>query len=218
MPVATTFAAVSARAMGFTSKRSPRATYRVGYSYTLASGAPQAVSFSGASAGDLAIIFTEAVGSNTLSGWTQVGPLAWPVSFNDYMYSKVLDASDISAGSVTITGGASGGTIGIAIYTGATAATVKTSDTSVLSTLPLAGFTPAVNSVGVVSYCSDQSGSASIGSPTGMVNRLSFSTSIIASSLSDFLSPNTYTSGATVTWTGMAGFANTVGRLIELTV
>ena len=217
MPLLGTRGAASARAFGFAAGRAPLAAYRVGYSYPLASGSPQAVSFSGASAGDLAIIFTEAVGSNTLSGWTQVGPLAWPSSWNDYLYTKVLDATDISTGSVTLTGTTSGATIAIAIYANATAATVKTSGTSTTSTLALTGFAPAGNSVGVISYCADQSGSASIGSPTGMVNRLNFSTSIIANSLSDFLPPNNYTSGATVTWTGMAGFANTVGRLIELT-
>lgn len=57
----------------------------------------------GAAVGDLAFIFTNhGWAANTPSGWTAINSLAG-TNTNGYTFAKVLDAGDISAGTVTIT-------------------------------------------------------------------------------------------------------------------
>lgn len=221
MPLASTFGAASARAFGFGAGST---TGFVTSSLTGLSSAAGVISLSGASVGQLAVIHT----NNLLDG-TFPTPAGWSADntsiagYDTQLFTKVLSASDIATGSVTVSGARGGyhpfSFAALYVARATTSATIKSvANNTSSATLTIPGFTRDANAKGVLTFAF--SGNANVPTaPTGFTSRL---TGTVASAsrvaAADLLRPNQYANGSSVTWTGFSSTGSGVnyGYLIEL--
>lgn len=185
-------------------------------------GSTQSVSFSGASAGNLALIFAVTSGPITAPGWAALTPYSWATEgFIQSILWKVLSSGDISTGSVTVSGVNSNFPVLFAAYSGAsTPSVVSTGDVSSDGPLTIPGFTKAAGSKGIVTYMMlfqarpgtlVQPGLATMRIPT-------YSTSFFMAALADILPSSSYTNGSSLVWTGAPTFTvEQVAQAVELT-
>ena len=214
MPVPTTFGVFASGAAG-----SSAAAFVAKNEYT-PSTSSQAVSFSGAAAGNLAIIIvSNSTGGfpPTPAGWTSLGGYTWPVySYNDTAFIKVLSAGDISTGSVTLTALNTDSTVQILFYAGATTAAVVGSAATSSTTVTIPGFTKNANCKGIVLYCTTRQTVASPSAPGTAVNRIAnFASANFKSRADDILNPSNYVDGSGLPYTN-AGSIMALARAIEL--
>lgn len=182
---------------------------------------PQNVSFSGASAGQLAVVMTTAsssAGIATPSGWTLAGTYSWALSYKTQVFYKVLSAGDISTGSVNFAA-AAGDIIIAAFYAGAAVASVKSTQEATTSSVTIAGFTKNTGCKGILSIGVDNDPVGTPTPPGSMTARTAVSaSSFFSARLADFAAPLSYVDGTNETWTGFRGSGpSRIAQLIELT-
>jgi len=195
------------------------AVFRAAQSYAAASTS-QVIDLTGAREGDLAVVCASTVTALAgPAGWTEVVRYAWTgISYTAAVYSRVLDAADIAAGSVTFTNAASGGHWCIAIYSGPTLATHKTSTESNTTSLSCTGFTKSGLCRAVVAWVADSDINDSFTIPGNMVQRATRgSPGNFGSKLCDIINPSDYTNGSALAFTGFVAGSPQMGLLIELT-
>lgn len=174
------------------------------------------ISWSGASAGDLAVIhtFNDFDGNLTApAGWTTDSQTL--TGYATQMFQKVLTSTDISAGSGTwtATGFHPSSFAVTVIYRTASAATRKSTASGTSSTLALTGFTPSPQSRGVVTFVMTYN-AVTPGTPTGFTSRIEGTEGSAVAAWADML--KSYAAG-TVTWTGFSSSGNKYAWLVELT-
>jgi hypothetical protein len=166
-------------------------------------------SFTGMSAGDLALIFVIEGSTTPPSGWSlvQSSTAGTPGTYATATFAKVLSSGDISTGHVTLTGGGTGGAICIAAWRGpatavqASAATGGNGGTS----LSIPGFPRNHSARAVVTYVLDAA-TASPTAPTGATGRATYGSGV-SIGVADFLPPTAYHSNTALVWTGLASLA-----------
>jgi hypothetical protein len=201
----------------------PRAQFVTEHHYAVLGGS-QDISFAGAQAGDLAIIFAvHQSGIGGLSAWTLVAHQLWSPNTND-VWSKILTAADITAGKVTVTG-ANNGPIGIAFYRAVSSVTLVSSATvgTGNNTLTIPGFTKNALSKGVLTWLGGEGADGgTLTVPSGTTARIApFGTSIESAAVADILPATGYANGTALTWTGLFddGVSTAIagGMILELT-
>lgn len=181
------------------------------------------IPFTGASAGDLAIITLVLTTITPPAGWTYSTAL-WPsLGYRDQVFTKVLTGGEIAAGLATDWGVATGDNpapILVSIWRDATSAVVHALDYSgpPITTLPMTSF--AKNTLldkTLVSYVFDRDNASRPVRPAGWTARIPFHVEgpffmgAIAS-----LPAFRYASGTQPTWTGASGAFGFTGRILVL--
>lgn len=213
MPVPTMFGVLASGAAG------SGAAYITEHHYSPATS--QAVSFSGAAAGQLALIIV----SNSLTaapsppaGWTSLGSYTWATfGYKDTAFWKILSAGDISTGSVTVTGLGSDGTLEIVFYSGVTSIALVGTGDSTTSTVNIPGFTKSGSCKGIVTYCTTRATGSSPAAPGTATNRVAvFGAGNFKTRVDDILNPSNYVDGSDLPYTNV-GALEAIGRAYELT-
>jgi hypothetical protein len=188
-------------------------------SHTAITGGVGSVSYSGAQAGDLALLIAVQAVTSTPGGWTAAGTaVSWAGSSLN-VYFKVLSSGDISTGSLSVTG-VNGGTVVLSMYRGPTVATVvSTAQTSAGSPLTIPGFTRSTLAAGEVSHFVTSGASGIVTPPPiGTVKLNAGSVGSYTPILLTFLPGARYPSGTSLTWAwGNAPVTSAVAQIIELT-
>lgn len=183
--------------------------------------ASQAVSFSGAQAGDLAIIIVEnsAFSISTPSGWTLVDSYAWATfGYHTAVFSKLLTAGDISTGSVTMTGlDAADSIVMFLAYRGAVTVTAVSNADVQTSNITIPGFTKNSASKGIVTYCQSRSPASTMTPPAGAASRTArLQTANFSARANDILAD--YVDGTGLTYTAAnPALQECVAGALELT-
>ena len=217
-----TLGAGSARGFGFAGSAVvvSGAAFVTAAHYTPSTSA-QAVSFSGASAGNLALIIVSnstSVAPSAPTGWTALATYTWVTyGYHEAAFYKVLNSGDISTGSVTVSGLATDSTVEFLDYSGVSSAALVSTGDVTASPLAISGFTKNAASKVIVAYCTNRTATGNATLPSGMTNRIAnFASTNFQTRVDDFLPSSGYANGASVTYTATVGF-EVIGRLIELT-
>lgn len=190
--------------------------------HAVSAGASQALSLTGAVAGDFALIcVSNATGVTAPAGWTSLGAADFNWSATGYRqvyYSKTLSSGDITAGSVTVTDVQAGSTLMVVIYRGPSIATpVSTNNTAAGATVTCTGFTKSLGSIAIVGFSGDAHTGSTIVQPSLMTQRVApFGTTNLTVEAADINDPSTYANGTNLSWTGFVG-ADQVAQIFELT-
>lgn len=199
------------------------ATFVTSATYDRAGSGTQVISFSGMSAGQLVLIWNVSNSSRPASlGWNSITTGVYPaLGYAVTILWKVLTASDITAGSATMSA-AGAGFYTVLVYQGPTsAAVVSAAGTQSTSNLDIPGYTKASGFkglVGLVSAQNNASDSTALAAPGTMVNRISsYQSTFFLATAADILNPANYTNGSTLTWTINGSYFELYGQLVELT-
>jgi len=177
--------------------------------------------FTGASDGDLAIVFAGYCGNfapDDEAGWTKV-VRAWSTDWYSYVsafYVKVLTASDISS-PPTFTGfgmGLNAGVVLTEVYRGVSNCALRSSGVESGSTLTLGGFAKSAAYRGLVCFVTDRDPSGTPADPVGWTSRATESAGIVMSSASDLLAD--YTDSSSIAWTNFTPGYDQIGVVLEL--
>lgn len=185
-------------------------------------GVSQAVSFTGAAAGNLAVVSISNYQTSAPAapaGWTLVWSYTWVSDgYFEGLYTKVLSAGDILAGSVTFTGlDAGDATIKALFYTGATAASMRSVGEG-SGTATALGFVKSVGFKALVTYCTTRGAGGTPTAPGTTVNRIAtFASGVFRSRADDILNPANYVDGTGLTYTGLGIGGGAIAVAIELT-
>jgi len=182
----------------------------------------QAISFSGMSAGQLAIIWNVSNGARpSASGWNAINTGAYNLGYPVTLLWKVLTSADISAGSVTVT--ADAGFFTVQAWLGPTsAAVVSAADANgAPGYVTIPGYTKSGSFKGLIGLASLQnngSGATTLVGPGTMVNRISnYQSTFFLATVADILNPANYTDGTAITFTANGSYFGLYGQLVELT-
>ncbi|RAK51208.1 hypothetical protein [Phenylobacterium soli] len=160
------------------------------------------VSYSGAQAGDLCVIWKTHQGVDVTGYTAQAMPARTPWDgFNGALYYRALTSGDISTGSVSVN--TAGGCItAYGIYRGPTTAILQTTAKAASATgVTVSGFVKNGSESGVLAGCFHQGSSAPTG-PTVTNTRESVAGTVFGSlRLSDYDPPSSYPTAGNVSWT-----------------
>lgn len=166
--------------------------------------------FSGASAGDLAVVIGERASTTPPAGWTLAGSFMAGI-FTAPVFYEVLTSGDISS-PATFTG-STGGAYTALVYRGPKTVSIvatqpwTTSDTST----SVSGAKPA-GTKGIVVAAVSSTGTSLSGAPSGMTLRDNFNPGGVCIGAADFTSALKY-GGAPLTWTGFSSSSGTLALL-----
>lgn len=174
------------------------------------------LSFTGALAGDLGIIISCDAVTSPPAGWSLAGSVVSWGGNTTAVFRKVLAASDISTGSITLSG-TNGGIVYFAAYRNATSATTAPgTSTASATSLAVAGYTRSSQAKAVLAYAFVGS-TGTLTPPPSTTSRISsFSTTAFISGLVDIIPAQTYLDGTVLNWSWV-GAGGAQGQIIEVT-
>lgn len=173
----------------------------------------KAIPFTGAVAGDFAVILIDYGAAATPVGWTLFASATWQShGYEARVFTKVLTAGDITTGSVTFTGLTGESSMKATFWRGATFLRLAQSFEGAGAVSAL-GFTKSPDHLGVISEITSRAPASAPTTPATFTNRIAnFASSNFMSRLD---TSSAYVSGAAVPYTMSTAFGS-MGWLLEL--